>query len=784
MEFSEEESKAFVYLQARMVDLLMRHYIPHFRKMFGEQTADPFDLEQRGLSELQPYRDLAVFYHLQEELFEQILPLIKRRLSFEAPRKTKVEELPAKGKINWTRTATATWQERPGEPSLSVYTRQRRRNFGTAPNLLTVVTILEYQRDIEELLNSPLLKGSQRLRHPLNDTVDNCTKELAFLQFAGLINEAKEILEGYDTTSIEKLEEEVEANILPGSNSAYSDLLSWRRKLKNIKLLDRTLDTKPQLMLGANPDRDNYLYQLWLFYEIGELLIQKDPKTEAKFGDGYIRFKWGEGEEQRFYRLQYDQSVKHTPPYWLNAPGVRPDFYIYHDREHDQKQNVSYDVYDAKNEIIWHEPGYVLDAKYYRPKASDKAPAHPVKRMIADLQLMSEKNGALLFAFQKKQTGAEYQVKGDQYSEPDITLNSGKRYSVKPPFAKAQYIQPDVNVEIWCFQPGASSEAALQQALTDLLDNVHQALKTRVEVKCHGVMLDSLTATAHGAMANIAPLYRRDGKLWSDNTNLDNLVLCPKPHIAAWRIDLVHLDTDCCQKAELCHVIGKSGITLPKRLEALTDIQSAIQTVVSANAEKDEEALVQAANQQVKVVVERYKNLINPDLSQYDEWIKKEIGPIFFTTALLSDTERNTIRLAYFISEQIKAVKANNYAAPGLLFTGIMEELGRRTIFVKTSLSSISYKEQTMGRIVSNQYRYQARTDILRQNLWQANFNRLTYNFDDWTNDLGNVKNHRNNAAHKANLSKTDFENLVALLFGDKTLNIGAFNGLLMAWKV
>ena len=39
----------------------------------------------------------------------------------------------------------------------------------------------------------------------------------------------------------------------------------------------------------------------------------------------------------------------------------------------------------ADGALIWQAPGYVLDAKYYKPRASIRAPSSPVKRMIADL---------------------------------------------------------------------------------------------------------------------------------------------------------------------------------------------------------------------------------------------------------------------------------------------------------------------------------------------------------------------------------------------------------------
>ena len=70
---------------------------------------------------------------------------------------------------------------------------------------------------------------------------------------------------------------------------------------------------------------------------------------------------------------------------WERAPGVRPDYYI---------ERIGRDEVRDGDTLIWQEPGYVLDAKYYKPRDSARAPASPVKRMIADLALTGERHGA------------------------------------------------------------------------------------------------------------------------------------------------------------------------------------------------------------------------------------------------------------------------------------------------------------------------------------------------------------------------------------------------------
>jgi hypothetical protein len=389
---TDAEREAFLWMQGRMVELLQRHDVARFEHTFTERTGDPETTSAGSAGALfRRQRDLAVFFYLRGELFDHILPRIKRRLSFVAPHTLRREELPPRGRIDWPRTAAGALRDRPGEPPLTVYTRRRRRHFDTPENLLTVITLLEYREAAQALLDTETAATSTPLiRHPLHDIVEGCTRELVFPQFAGLIPECQGIRDGQGRLSVEELEETMAANLLPGRNSAYDDLLEWRHRLRRLRLLDRTTDQLLQPMISPDPKRDNYLYQLWLFYELGDLLQQQGKLRAWDDKPMALWFVWGEGSDEHKYRLQHDQQIPGIPRYWLGAPGARPDFYI---MRTDRQRVVDGD------QVIWHEPGYVLDAKYYRPDDSETAPASPIKRMIADLQLTGERYGALLFAF-------------------------------------------------------------------------------------------------------------------------------------------------------------------------------------------------------------------------------------------------------------------------------------------------------------------------------------------------------------------------------------------------
>src|SRR5262249_10529439 len=159
--------------------------------------------------------------------------------------------------------------------------------------------------------------------------------------------------------------------------------------------------------------------------------------------------------------------------------------------------------------------------------------AGPIKRMIADLQLTGERHGALLFAFHGRAPGE---------SEAAAIENSA---SVAPEWRKAHMVAPDIGIALHCIRPqGAGDSATLERVLRALLDDVHARLYDQVAVRCHGVFLDTLTANAHGSLAETATLLARNGR--AHEGEMSDLLLCPKPHIAPWRVDLVSVTQDCC----------------------------------------------------------------------------------------------------------------------------------------------------------------------------------------------------------------------------------------------
>jgi len=774
------ERDAFLVMQGRLIELLLRHDMTRFDKTFDERLADSLDDPR-----LRRYRELAVLFYLRDELFNTILPRIKRRLSFVAPREIRTEELPARGRIDWPRTMTSSMHTLPGEPPMQVQTRQRRRHFATPENLLTVATLLEYQAAAQHVLDSEIAHDySQGLRHPLHGIIDACVRELAFPQFASLISEATPIVEQRTRQSLADLEAEVAANLLPGRNSAYNDLLVWRGKLASLHLLERHEVSAPQPMLGADPHEADFLYQYWLFYELLDLLQRRACLAIWNSSEATATFVWGHGDDQRHYKLRHDREIKR---HWQNAPGVRPDLYISHAVRQEVRNGA---------ELIWHEPGFVLDAKYYKPRDSSRAPASTVKRMIADLRLTGERQGALLFAFQRG--GPITNILNEDSAdpgegEPDTVnapiLSSRPLYRVTPDGPAAQRGAPDETVAVWRVWPRLGNENVTEQLLSSILDEVHAALRERIEPRCHGIFLDSLSARTSDGL--------RDRFGVALDAAPSDLLICPKPHVGPWRVDIVSRTTHCCTDARFCHIINQPNAQKPIRPprdigDLLTELEHMLGD--SGQVELDEQGEAAAAiAEQVQRLTRTFADFTNVDFDFYYNRLR-DLG-MAQTLDLLGPIERESLALSEFLKDQLDRIKANDFSASAIHISSVMEVEIRRRVFQCPDLVGdlTNPKKQTLGVLP-----YMRRSDDADGN-WQrirayvaAHWNEhpdpddldRVVRFDDLvTKAVTRISQLRNTAAHTNPLPRREYTELQALIFQGGKLGYSALNALLLGWR-
>lgn len=787
-----QETAAYTHMQARLIGLLLRHDSERFRHAFTQHPDYDTPPDEGAL--LRHYRELGVLFALRDDLFDHILPRIVRRLSFEAPRNTSREEPPARGRIDWERTLDAIWDERPDQPPLVLHTHQRFRDFATPENLLTVTTLLDYQADVQAVLQQEYLDiGESALRHPLHDIVARCERELAFPQFAALRQHLQHQHQHHDTDDDEHdartLEERVRQRLLPGSNRAYDDLLTWRQQRRALRLLQRTRTTDPSPVLGADPRRDNYLYQLWLFYELVDVLHQAGALIAVNPTPGQmcLHFHWGDGDTRCCYELRHDQGVPDPVAWWEtsppgNVPGVRPDFLLR--RTDPPPQRVTH-----QGECIWREPGVIWDAKYYRERESPRVPSPPLKRMLADLTLLGETSGVLLFAFLKAPDTA-----ASEHAAPDTTAPESLPHVLRPAANRNQTLIPDMQIESHCVQPVDDRHTAqVATLLCTLLDTMHASLHRPRVPRCLGVFLDSLSTN------NQTPYHTRDGALLPAPS--DEWLVCPKPHIGHWRVDLVSRQRHCHQDARLCHINGQPDTTRPVRPprtmeDVLTELHHIVEQRTSPLTEDDIHTIaeqVEHLTRQFATIAGAYRRI-----EVYYHRLR-DMG-MHRTWHLLDAAAQESLALAVFLVEQLDTIGASDYSAPAIHVSGVLERAIQQRVFgCPTLVGDVANpKRQTLGtlpylrRAGHEQHEAQENWQHIvayTQRHWQGHRDpddpEAQVTFDNYVKQLPTIADLRNKAAHTNPLPRQDYNRLFELVCQrGKWLRFGALNDLLLAWKV
>lgn len=752
------EQRAFAEMQARLVALLLRFDEAGFARHYGQHEDQTANAE---FAALQPYRDMAALVLLRDELFDDILPRIVRRLSFESPRTTVVEEPPPRGRVDWERTLDATWASTPGEPPLELHTRQRRRDFATPENLLTVAILLEYRADILRLLwDEQIIAQSDALRHPLSAIVDQCERELAFPQFAGIRATTEQLL---DTGDIEELIARVQERSIPGGNSGYDDLIAWRQRLRTLPLLQRDPQAPTVATLGADPQRDNYLYQLWIFYELADMLRARGAMQpeDLSLQPMRLRFRW----KGCTYELQHDREVRDQvaiwaaqPPAPYRVPGVRPDFYLW-------RCDPPLQELREGDELVWREPGVVWDAKYYRERENPNAPSSPIKRMVADLNLLGESYGVLLFAF--------------------LTGGQEGGYELSPDRMRNQVLVPDQSVIVQPLTPSLPGEqAAVTVKLIQLLDEAHKRLATPMVPRCEGVFLDTISAGQQAA------LRARDGSLLGST---DEILVCPKPHIGPWRVDLVSRSLHCCQDRRLCHILGQPGARKPVRpprsvVELLKELQQLFDT---RDPDSLDEESIDAVARQIEDLTRQFASITGAlkNLSAYE----KQLGDAGFdrTLTVMGAAERESLALAIYLRDQLDTVNAPDYSAPIIHVARALErELQRRILAIPgVSANDFPFGKPTLGSLAGVRNKNPALWATIQNhvlNIWDGKVDPedsvFSVTLDHFVDQLDPVVKVRNRAAHTTPVPREQYRQIFRHVCNAGPLRVGVLNVLLIAW--
>ncbi len=621
-------------LQRRIARLLLRHDRRTFRGRFRElhaRSAQP----QPPL--LRAYDDFTRLLGLADELFTDILPRIRRQLSFSATRLELDEEQPLRGQIDWRRTSARAAAEHPGQPPLRFATTLRSRSFATPENRMVAAVLQRYAqrlgrlRSAELFADAPLNAAEGR---EISQLVERVRRELATPQLVELAREA-------DPSQATELVAAVEQRVRGAS--PYADLVRWWQRSEQQHL--RASPAQQVSPVLQTEEEAGLLYQLWIALEIVNLLAERDLLSNPQISTDQLRFgfRWA----GRDFVLVYDRSP--TPHLaWTGAPGVRPDYFI--TRAAPQEVRVG-------DQIYWREPGVLLDAKCYLGAEASRA-SGAIKRLIADLQLVDARHGALLF--------------------PDTT---GLAAAVRP--SDARYlgtVDAASAIKLFALSP-AAGEAALQEHLAAVLDQVAAWLPVPAPIACHGCFADPDTVNPDRRPPQAAPL-----------------IFCPKPHISDRRVDIVSTAEDCLKEPRVCHILGrepdasrlapfvKRVLTQSDLLATTMQLRAHLANTVAADdhseaAEQARGAVFEA----IGALVEAYQKVRQPDTTFIEEKLsvtfKSHWSDQTHARGLPADV-RNMLISGEFVHHEFAQSGVLDWAASAVQYVRAVErELQRRLYY-------------------------------------------------------------------------------------------------------
>ncbi len=763
---SANQQGSFAWMQARLIALLLRYDERSFRLFFDAHTN--FEPEAATLLF---YREMGILFHLRDDLFEHIVPHIVRRLSFESPRSLVSEEIPAQGQIDWQHTFDSTWAERPGEPPLRFSTRQHRRDFATPENLLAVATLLEYAADVGRLLASErLAAATHTLRHPLNEIIGRCERELSFPVFAGLRPAAQRIIEQGQS---ETLEARTRERLIPGNNNAYEDLLLWRVRRRHMRLLQPGAPAEPADLFGAHPRHINELYQLWIFYELVDMLHQQGTIEQLETTPGQMQcsFHQGTGEQQCRYEARYNQAIAHLPAQQdtciapSHLPAIRPTLYL---RRIDPPPEQAW----HNGLCTWHEPGVICAAWY--ALEPDNRPAHaPIKQLIADLTLLDEQYGILLYASPGTDDSSDTAATRWQTSTEQTLFAPAGRQAI-----------------IWPLQPASTTPGQLaHDVLSRLLADMHTLLRRPRTPRCHGIFLDTLSAVEQQALLA--------GETPSDD-DLQELLICPKPHTSSGRMDLVSRQQHCCRDGRVCHIAGHIEARKPVRPPRTSqELLRELQHIFERPDETElDEPTISIMTSQVEALVRRFAEISGAyrRIEVYYHRLR-DMG-MEHTLDLLAPEQQESLALAIFLVEQLDSVGASDYSAAVIHIASVIELELQRRLLACPALTGAAFPHgrPTLGTLPfmrRNPERTEgdwARLKAYMRRHWHGrvdpNAPQVTIPFETFVQFLTDITQVRNQAAHTNPVSRNSYSKLFRITCQAGPLRIGALNVLLLAWPV
>ncbi len=736
----------YAHIQRRVARLLLRHdrrtFRGHFRELFRHS-------EQPQPEILRTYDDYVKLLSMADELFDSIIPRIRRQMSFQATRQTLDEEPPLRGQIDWPSSLARAWNECPDKPPTRFTTTLRHRSFDTPENKLLVAIVHIYAQALKrirmgsDVRDIPLTEGEQRELIQLEDRV---RRTLATTHFRALAHEAH-------TFDIPRLIGTVNQRLRPGRN-AYRDLIGWWRRFEGLHIRHPSRRTGPPDAAVLDSEAHlSLLYQLWIALELVDVLDEHNALDEPTIATDRlcIVFHW----QGRPFRLVYDrQPTPHLV--WEGAPGERPDYFI----TRAEPLSVLHE-----GQTLWHEPGVLLDAKCYTSPGANQV-AGAIKRMLADLQLADSVKGMLLL--------------------PD--LPQGSRWLFPQTARYLGSVDPSAEVQLHSLNPMVS-RATLHERMGAILDQVAEWLPERPAITCHGVVQDADSINAGG----IAP--RRCPQ--SDTV----MALCPKPHISERRVDMVSTTHDCLKNPHICHILGVDiGRTafapFVQRVESQEQLAETAKQLRQQMQERlsadDDSAEAEAARAHlintIGSLTEAYVQWRKPDTLHIEEKLELIFGARWKQTANnphgLTDKVRHMLICGEYVRGELHASALQDWAACAAQYVRALEhEMGQRLYHVTGHPSKLEiwhFRKQKLIPMRSYQFTlgtpkaiYDGRSKKHKQN-WETLLthvvkpsNAAEEDFGNLIEDIDEIRKLRNHIAHGEAVDKSMAATARAAVLGE-----------------
>jgi hypothetical protein len=321
-----------------------------------------------------------------------------------------------------------------------------------------------------------------------------------------------------------------------------------------------------------------------------------------------------------------------------------------------------------------------------------------------------------------------------------------------------------------------------------LLDQAHADLREPVVPVCRGVFLDTLSVEGR------LPVNR-----WGEaiESTANDLLICPKPHIGPWRIDVVSRKQHCCSDPQLCHIINQPDAKRPVRPPRdARDLVEELTYIFEGDGRKQlSEEEVSAVARTVEGLTHHFAERLGifRNIAVYENRLR-DMG-MERSLDRLNRPERESLALALFLVEQLDSIGAQDFSAPAIHVSSVLEiEIQRRVFRCPGLVGQAAWpKKQTLGLLPFMRWKpHETEGDWERilafvSPQWDGAVVRddpaAIIDFPTFAKAVDAVAQLRNKAAHTHPVSRDEYRTLFSLVCQGGPLRIGALNVLVLAWR-